>query len=52
LHDRRIKTPASHAYDKKTTQPTKIVTKKEQDELFKVLKISYEELIKELKNLI
>jgi hypothetical protein len=52
LHDRRIKTPASHAYDQKTTQPTKIVTKKQQDELFSGLKISYKELIYELKGLI
>ena len=52
LHDRRSITPASHAYDKKTTQPTKIVTKQEQSKLFGKLRISYEELIKELKNLI
>lgn len=51
LHDRRIKTPASHAYDQKTTQPTNIVSKQEQSKLFGKLKISYEELIKELKNL-
>ena len=52
LHDRRIKTPISHAYDKKTMQPTNIVTNVEQKVLFRKLKISYEELIKELKNLI
>lgn len=52
LHDRRVKTPASHAYDKKTTQPTNIVTKKEQRELYEKLKISYSELIKELRNLL
>jgi len=52
LHNRRIKTPISHAYDKKTMQPTNIVTNVEQRKMFGKLRISYEELIKELKSLI
>mgnify|MGYP001128906117 CR=1 FL=1 len=52
LHNRRIKTPTSHAYDQKTMQPTNIVTNVEQREIFGKLKISYKELIYELKKLI
>jgi len=49
LHNRRIQTPISHAYDKKTMQPTNIVTNTEQRNLFGKLKMAYEELIKDLK---
>lgn len=52
LHKRRTETPVSHAYIKKTAKHTDIVTSKEQRELHKKLKISYDELIKELKHLI
>ncbi|HEC87782.1 MAG TPA: RNA-directed DNA polymerase, partial [Thermoplasmata archaeon] len=51
LHKRRVKTPLSHPYDKSAVHTT-VVTGKEQKVLYKKLKISYSELIKELRRLI
>lgn len=47
-HDRRSKTPASHAYDLKTFDKTRPVSLKEQIDLSKLLSSSYDEFIKQL----
>lgn|GEM_PF-6525019 len=51
FHRRRSKTPASHAYDKKTLEKTRIVTRKEQKELFDLLKTTYTLFVVELDKL-
>lgn len=51
FHRRRSKTPTSHAYDTKTLEKTHIVTRKEQKQLFNLLKTSYKLFIEELNNI-
>lgn len=48
LHDRRVVTPVSHAYQKKTAGHTSSVNREEQKELHRKLKVAYEELIRVL----
>ncbi len=45
FHERRCKTPTAHAYDKKTSQKTNIITSKEQRQLLLKIKNSYESLL-------
>jgi len=51
FHERRSKTPTSHAFDKKTQKPTEVIKSKEQKELSGCLKNGYNNLINELTNL-
>ncbi|MBI5640803.1 MAG: RNA-directed DNA polymerase [Nitrospirae bacterium] len=52
FHDRRSKTPSTHAYEKKTGAKTTILTGKEQKKLIDNFRASFEKLIIEIKKLI
>ncbi len=52
LHARRHRTPTSHAFDKKTLDIARSVTKQEQRKLFVELQKSYSEIILEIERLI